>query len=228
MNKRISSILIVLSILSLSLLIGCSGYVYELKKGVGFHPVELVNAEKAIADAQKAGKDKQCPKEFSEAKALQDKAWDVYWSCRTKDAIEIAKDAIKKTNALCPTPPPVPKPAPKVIDRMTLLLHFDFNKSVIKNVDKPLLKKAIASIKEYPKSSVKLEGHTDSIGTEKYNQALSERRAAAVENYIVEEGGIYKSKISSIGYGETKPVASNKTKEGRAKNRRVEVLILSD
>ncbi|HMK49079.1 MAG TPA: OmpA family protein [Thermodesulfovibrionales bacterium] len=225
MNKRISSILIALSILALSLLAGCSGYVYELKRGVGFHPVELVNAEKAIAEAQKAGKDKQCPREFAEAKALQDKAWDVYWSCRTKEAIEIAKDAIKKTNALCPPPP---KPAPKVIDKMTLLLHFDFDKSVIKDVDKPRLKEAIEFIHKYPKAAVKIEGHTDSIGTEKYNQALSERRAAAVENYIIKEDGISKSKISSAGYGETKPVASNKTKEGRAKNRRVDVLILSD
>ena len=229
MNGRASkSIFFILSILSLMILIGCSGYVYSLKKGVGFHPVELINADKAIADAQKAGKDKQCPKEFAEAKGLRDKAWDVYWSCRTKEAIEIAKEAISKTNALCPTPPPPPKPAPKVIDRMTLLLHFDFDKAVIKDADKAELNRAISFIKKYPDAHVKLEGHTDSKGSEDYNQRLSERRAGAVQQYIVKEGGTKESKITSAGYGELKPVDTNNTDEGRAKNRRVEVLIMSE
>jgi len=229
MNGRASkSIFFILSILSLMILIGCSGNVYSLKKGVGFHPVELINADKAVADAQKAGKDKQCPKEFAEAKALRDKAWDVYWSCRTKEAIEIAKEAINKTNALCPAPPPPPKPAPKVIDRMTLLLHFDFDKSVIKDTDKAELNRAISFIKKYPDAHVKLEGHTDSKGSEDYNQRLSERRASAVQQYIVKEGGTKESKITSAGYGKLKPVDTNNTDEGRAKNRRVEVLIMSE
>jgi OmpA-OmpF porin, OOP family len=229
MNGRaLKGIFIILSILSLTVLIGCSGYVYSLKNGVGFHPVELIDADKAVADAQKAGKDKQCPKEFAEAKGLRDKAWDVYWSCKTKDAIEIAKEAIKKLNALCPASPPPPEPAPKVIDKMTLLLHFDFDKSVIKNVDKAELNRAISFIKKYPDARVKLEGHTDSKGSEDYNQRLSVRRAKAVEQYIVKEGGTKESKITSAGYGELKPVDTNNTDEGRAKNRRVEVLIISE
>ena len=229
MNGRASkSIFFILSILSLMILIGCSGYVYSLKKGVVFHPVELINADKAVADARKAGKDKQCPKEFAEAKGLRDKAWDVYWSCRTKEAVEIAKEAINKTNALCPAPPPPPKPAPKVIDKMTLLLHFDFDKAVIKDTDKAELNRAISFIKKYPDAHVKLEGHTDSKGSEDYNQRLSERRAKAVQQYIVKEGGTKESKITSAGYGELKPVDTNNTDEGRAKNRRVEVLIMSE
>jgi outer membrane protein OmpA-like peptidoglycan-associated protein len=229
MNGRaLKGIFIILSILSLTVLIGCSGYVYSLKNGVGYHPVELIDADKAVADAQKAGKDKQCPKEFAEAKALRDKAWDVYWSCKTKDAIELAKEAIKKANALCPATPPPPKPAPKVIDKMTLLLHFDFDKAVIKDVDKAELNRAVSFIKKYPDARVKLEGHTDSKGSEDYNQRLSERRATAVEQYIVKEGGTKASKISSTGYGELKPVDTNNTDEGRAKNRRVEVLIISE
>ncbi len=208
------------------ILIGCAGYVYSPKNGVGFHPVELINADKAVADAQKAGKDKQCPKEFTEAKGLRDKAWDVYWSCRTKEAVEIAKEAINRTNALCPAPPP--KPAPKVIDKMTLLLHFDFDKAVIKNADKAELNRAVSFIKKYPDARVKLEGHTDSKGSEDYNQRLSEKRAKAVQQHIVKEGGTKESKITSAGYGELKPVETNNTDEGRAKNRRVEVLIISE
>ncbi len=216
-------------IFSFVFIIGCAGYVYSPQKGVGYHPVELINADKSIADAQKAGRDKQCPKEFAEAKGLRDKAWEVYWSCRTKDSIAIAKDAVIKTGALCPPPPPPPPaPAPKIIDKMTLLLHFDFDKAIIKETDIPLLKKAIDFIKKYPQSKVSLEGHTDSIGTELYNQKLSEKRADAVRKYLLKEGACTESKISSTGYGELKPVDTNKTKEGRAKNRRVEVLILSE
>jgi OOP family OmpA-OmpF porin len=65
-------------------------------------------------------------------------------------------------------------------------------------------------------------GHTDSIGTERYNQKLSERRAAAVKAYLVSKG-IPASKITTIGKGETQPVATNKTAAGRQKNRRVDI-----
>ena len=67
-----------------------------------------------------------------------------------------------------------------------------------------------------------ISGHTDSIGTDAYNQKLSERRAAAVKDYLVSKG-IASSKITTIGKGETQPVATNKTKEGRQKNRRVDI-----
>jgi OOP family OmpA-OmpF porin len=71
---------------------------------------------------------------------------------------------------------------------------------------------------------VNLSGHTDSIGTEAYNQKLSERRAASVKNYLTKKG-IDAGRISAQGFGETKPIADNKTKEGRAKNRRVEIKV---
>ncbi len=116
----------------------------------------------------------------------------------------------------------------KVIDKMTLLLHFDFDKAIIKDIDIPQLKKAVEFVKKYPQSKVSLEGHTDSIGTEQYNQKLSEKRADAVKKYLLKEGACTESKISAKGYGELNPVDTNKTKEGRANNRRVEVLILSE
>jgi OOP family OmpA-OmpF porin len=90
------------------------------------------------------------------------------------------------------------------------------------------LERAIDFIKRYPEANVSLEGHADSIGTDEYNQKLSERRAASVKNYLIKKGAIDERKITSTGYGESKPVASNNTKEGRAENRRVEVLILSE
>jgi OOP family OmpA-OmpF porin len=72
-----------------------------------------------------------------------------------------------------------------------------------------------------PGLRVEVQGFTDSIGTEEYNQGLSERRANAVKDYLVERG-VNPEKISAKGYGELNPVASNDTKEGRALNRRVE------
>jgi outer membrane protein OmpA-like peptidoglycan-associated protein len=136
----------------------------------------------------------------------------------------------------CPPPPacPPPPPAPKVIDRLTIHVNFDFDKSDIREADMPELQKAIDFVKKYPGSKVKLEGYTDSKGTEEYNQKLSERRAGAVEQYLIKEGAVESSKISAEGYGEANPIAPNKTPdgkdnpEGRAQNRRVEILIMSD
>jgi len=90
------------------------------------------------------------------------------------------------------------------------------------------LQKAIAFVKKYPGYNISVEGHTDNVGKDKYNQSLSERRAAAVKKYLVENGAANADKIKPVGYGKTRPVADNKTAEGKFKNRRVEILILSE
>ena len=119
-----------------------------------------------------------------------------------------------------------PSPAkPKVIDKMTLKVNFDFDKYSIRKADKAELNKAVEFLKKYQGSKVKIEGHTDSIGSEKYNQKLSERRAKAVQNYLIHKGDSKKTNISTVGYGESKPIASNKTAKGRAENRRAEIII---
>jgi OOP family OmpA-OmpF porin len=79
-------------------------------------------------------------------------------------------------------------------------------------------------MKENPARRADFEGHTDSIGTEKYNQGLSERRARATQDYVVKKG-VDPAKVTTRGFGETKPIADNKTTEGRTKNRRVEVKV---
>ncbi len=124
------------------------------------------------------------------------------------------------------TPPP-PPPAPTVLDRMIIHVNFAFNKTDITKKDRAELQRAINFVSKYPSSQITVEGHTDDIGTDEYNQRLSEARAAAVKDYLVKEGGIDASRISTIGYGESKPVAPNDTPEGRAANRRAEILVLS-
>jgi outer membrane protein OmpA-like peptidoglycan-associated protein len=127
-----------------------------------------------------------------------------------------------------PPPPPAAAPAPRVVDRLTIQLHFDFDKATIRPADQAELDKAVAFVKKYPAAKISVVGHTDSIGTEAYNQGLSERRAAAVKDYLVKQGAADAQRITTAGNGETRPVASNATPEGRAQNRRAEVQILSE
>ncbi len=118
--------------------------------------------------------------------------------------------------------------AAKVVDRLTLHVNFDFNKANIRNADIAELQKAVAFVKKYPGYKVSVEGHTDNVGSEKYNQGLSERRAAAVKEYLLNQGVADGARIKTRGYGKSKPVADNSTEKGRFQNRRVEILILGE
>ncbi|HQL42379.1 MAG TPA: OmpA family protein [Spirochaetota bacterium] len=100
-------------------------------------------------------------------------------------------------------------------------IHFDFDKWYIRKDSITILDKLVEMMKKNPSLIVEVQGHTDSTGDKTYNQKLSEKRADAVAEYIIKHG-ISPERISSRGYGETKPVASNETKEGRQKNRRTE------
>jgi OOP family OmpA-OmpF porin len=118
-----------------------------------------------------------------------------------------------------------PKPAIIEKGRQTLDVKFDFDKSTVKNVYQKDINDLIEVMKDYPDLNVVIEGHTDSIGTDAYNKNLSQERADAVKAYMVDKGGIDSGRMKAIGYGEEKPIASNSTKEGRAKNRRVEAAV---
>jgi outer membrane protein OmpA-like peptidoglycan-associated protein len=143
----------------------------------------------------------------------------------------VTEEATVTVTAPPPPPPPAPEPAPapaparKVIDRMTIRVNFDFDKSTIRKADVADLDKAVAFVKKYPDAKVDVEGHTDSRGTDKYNQKLSERRANAVKKYLVDKGE-KSDRITAVGKGEAEPIADNKTEKGRFENRRVEVLII--
>ena len=130
----------------------------------------------------------------------------------------------KASTTVAVTPPG----APKVIDRLAVHVNFDFDKSTIRNADAAELQKAVDFVKKYPGYKISVEGHTDSIGSDKYNQGLSERRAAAVKAHLLKHGVADRARIKSAGHGESKPIADNSTEKGRFENRRVEILILSD
>ena len=124
-----------------------------------------------------------------------------------------------------PKPVEAPKPAPqpvKVAVTIQAEALFDFDKSILKPDGKKSIDEAIEKMKKVDVEMVIATGHTDSIGTDAYNQKLSERRATTVKEYMVSQG-IPAAKITTLGKGETQPVATNKTAEGRAKNRRVDI-----
>lgn len=103
---------------------------------------------------------------------------------------------------------------------------FDFDKAVVKPEGKKKLDDLAAKFKGMDTEVIIAVGHTDSIGTDAYNQKLSERRANAVKAYLVSKG-VDAKRIFTEGKGEKQPVASNKTKDGRAKNRRVEIEVVA-
>ena len=101
---------------------------------------------------------------------------------------------------------------------------FDFNSDVVKGDARSNLVTLARSLEKYPTSDLLIVGHTDSVGTDSYNQGLSERRADAAAQVLAGEG-VARSRIGTRGLGETEPVVSNDTDANRAKNRRVEVAI---
>jgi len=104
-------------------------------------------------------------------------------------------------------------------------VYFDFDKATIKPEGMAVLNEAAGLLQKHERVVVEVAGHTDSIGTDAYNQGLSERRANAVRDYLASKG-VKASRLTARGYGESRPVASNDTEEGRAENRRVELVIL--
>jgi len=130
-------------------------------------------------------------------------------------------------------PPPAPVPAPitpkaaaaakRFCNKPAILnIQFDTNKSDIKPQYEADLKNVGEFLKDFPKARGEISGHTDDVGSNDFNQKLSERRAASVEKYISTTFGIDPGRIITQGYGESKPITSNKTKSGKAKNRRIE------
>jgi OmpA-OmpF porin, OOP family len=131
-----------------------------------------------------------------------------------------------------PAPPPVvaapaPAPTPPAATKVTYAADafFDFNKSVIKPAGKAKLDDLVGKIKDINLEVIIAVGHTDSVGGDAYNQKLSVRRSEAVKAYLVSKG-IEKNRVYTEGKGEKQPVADNKTSEGRAKNRRVEIEVV--
>ncbi len=118
--------------------------------------------------------------------------------------------------------PEVTEEIQNTLNEYAKTILFDSGKSSIKAESNKALGDIIAILKEYPTAKFTVEGHTDSAGSASSNQRLSDSRANAVKNYLT-ENGVDQFRLSAVGYGEDKPIATNKTRAGRAQNRRVEI-----
>ena len=129
--------------------------------------------------------------------------------------------------APAPARAPAPAPAPAAASKVTYAADafFDFDKAVLKPEGKAKLDDLASKVKAINLEVIIAVGHTDSVGSDAYNQKLSVRRAEAVKAYLVTKG-IEKNRVYTEGKGEKQPVADNQTKEGRAKNRRVEIEVV--
>jgi outer membrane protein OmpA-like peptidoglycan-associated protein len=211
----------------------CTTYHFGVKDRAEFVPVEFGQTEAAIAQAEKSSGARYCPDKIAKAKDLGRQAAEAYWVCNNDEAMRLLAEArrlAKEAEGCGPTPvakpeppPPAPAPPPEKIC-MTLNVEFDFDKADVKSKYHGVLEKVAEFMKQYPETTTVIEGHTDNRGKYEYNIRLSERRAESVKNYLVEKFGIEASRLSTKGYGYTKPVATNATAAGRQKNRRIDAV----
>ena len=158
---------------------------------------------------------------------------DAFWTPATAapgcdGALEAPKAAPAPAHvAAPPAPAPAPAPAPVAAQKVTYAADafFDFDKAVLKPEGRAKLDDLTSKIQGINLEVIIAVGHTDSVGSNAYNQRLSVRRAEAVKAYLVSKG-IERNRIYTEGKGETQPVADNRTAEGRAKNRRVEIEVV--
>ena len=101
---------------------------------------------------------------------------------------------------------------------------FDYNSYALRQESKSTLQNLADNFRKYPEEQISVEGHTDSVGSDESNQRLSEERADSVRDYLVDQG-VTGTRITAVGFGKTRPKASNDTPEGRQMNRRVEIRI---
>jgi OmpA-OmpF porin, OOP family len=146
-------------------------------------------------------------------------------------SLTMAGCATSKNMAAAPTPAPVaapetvlaPEPAPTYVIQD---VNFDFDKSNLKSRATDTLDHVATELREQPDVRYEVAGFTDSVGSDAYNQGLSERRAVSVRDYLISRG-VASAQLDMNGYSESNPIASNSNAQGRAQNRRVEVRPIS-
>ncbi|TYB78649.1 OmpA family protein [Bizionia myxarmorum] len=166
-----------------------------------------------------ADKDDKCPNEAGPA-ANNGCPWPDRDGDGVADKDDLCPDKVGTVaNNGCPE---VTEAVQKALNAYAKTILFDTGKSTIKNQSEKVLQDIIAILNEYPNAKFAVEGHTDSVGSDANNMKLSDARALSVKDYLVSKG-VDQFRLSSKGFGEDKPIDSNKTRDGRANNRRVEI-----
>ena len=253
-TKALAGLVILSFLLALTGLTGCAKNEYFGVRNKALEaPKEFAETEAAIDKAEKSPGAQYAPDKIAKARELGQKAVKTYWGCRTKEAMgmlaearglakqaELAKAPPKpapKVVAAPPKPKPVPakvtpappKPKPVAVapPPKRIIIYqkptFEFDSTELSSEAEAVLDEQAAALQKDPKLRLIIAGYTDSIGSEEYNQGLSERRAEAAKEYLVSQG-VSAARLKALGYGETRPIATNATREGRAQNRRVELI----
>jgi outer membrane protein OmpA-like peptidoglycan-associated protein len=203
---------------------GKSSYFGVKNQAVGY-PSEFDQTDKCINDAEQSPGARYCPDKIAQAKELAKQGVEAYWKCNTAGGLAMLAQACKLANEATRCGPAAAKAAPKEVIVLKGI-NFAFDSSALTPESKKVLDEdqRISRLMGEPNIRVEVAGHTDSVGSEAYNQKLSERRAQAVVDYLVSRG-VDPKRLKAVGYGKDKPIASNATDAGRAENRRVELQI---
>lgn len=151
-------------------------------------------------------------------------------ACKSKKLVQKPAPVAETTPAPAPEPVPAPAPAPEpapapVVEKPDYNfknIQFEFNSGVLKTEAYPILDKAATEMKKDPSVKFVLNGNSSAEGSDEHNMTLSVERANSVKTYLV-NSGVNIDVLTAKGFGETKPIADNKTEEGRSLNRRVEI-----
>lgn len=182
------------------------------------------------------GNAKECaPEEYAKTEAnlahIEHEISEQHWRSAKKyipAADEMVRDTKRLVKRKCPPKPVAPPPPPPSAEKPTFILEgitFDFDQATIRTSSEPTLQEAGKVMERFTSVKVRIEGYTDSVGSETYNQGLSARRAEAVKAYLEQNFKIDPGRIEAVGFGENKPIADNQSDEGRARNRRIEFVI---
>jgi OOP family OmpA-OmpF porin len=216
-------------IVILFLATSCTTYHFGVKDRALQVPDDFGQTEAAIAQAEQSPGAKYCPEKIAQAKELAKKGAEVYWACDNVGSSRLmaqARQLAKEAEGCGPeaaVPPPEEKQPVKVC--ISLNVQFDIDKYDVKPQYRDDIGRVAEFMKKHPEATAVIEGHTDYVGTEEYNLALSQRRADSVMKYLVDNFGVDQSRLSAKGYGKTRPIADNTTEEGRIKNRRIDAII---
>jgi OOP family OmpA-OmpF porin len=193
-------------------------------------PCQYATAEAALAQADhelaELSPDTHSTHFVTAVKVLKEKSLEALRLTPCGKPVPTVRPVPPKPGPPSPAPSPAPAPAPAPKPGVFDTIYFDPNKTNINPTAAKALDRNGMILKQNPNIKVEIGGHTDGEGSEKANQMISEKRALSAKKYIQDKFNIPDSRLKVKGYGSTKPVADNKTQEGRSKNRRVEFKVI--